>query len=222
MTPATIIATLRDRGARLALREGDQLTVTPRSALDDELREAIRLEKATLVTFLKGDLPVPPDPTPVPTPCPSCGAVVFWRQSGDTRLHCAGCIPCPSPSGAYWYTAPTPATADTLSALSRKGDITASEIAVPADDDATWLGLRVRSRILDAEVWIVRTTADAEQLEAEGSDGLMIFTVDELLAMADMAEADLKKLVQVKRYFKGAVIESVRVRGTVGTDRGPR
>jgi hypothetical protein len=172
-------------------------------------------------TATRPESEIPPDPTEPPTPCSTCDGIVFWRQSGETCLYCAGCVACPFPSNAYWYTATTPSAADAILAQSHRSDTTPREIALPADHDATWLGLRVRSRILDADVWIVRTTADAEQLEAEGNDGLMIFTVDELFAMADMAETDLKKLVQVKRYFRGAVIESVTVRA-VETDRGPR
>ncbi len=53
MTPAAIVWTLQTRGARLLLFDGDRLAVAPRSALDDELREAIRHQKPALLMLMR-------------------------------------------------------------------------------------------------------------------------------------------------------------------------
>lgn len=105
MTAATIVGTLRARGARLLLVAGDKIAVTPRSAVDDEIRAAIRAQKPALVAMLKMTDP-PSDPTrSPPPPCSTCGGGVFWRRDGEAAVHCATCDRCPDHSRAAWYTA---------------------------------------------------------------------------------------------------------------------
>lgn len=62
MTPTLILETLRNRGARLHLIDGGRIAVSPREALDDHLRVAIRREKPALVRLLVGpvDMALPP------------------------------------------------------------------------------------------------------------------------------------------------------------------
>jgi len=104
MTPLAILETLASRGGTLLVVEGDKLAVSPRTVLDDTIRQAIRENKPALLAALRGDI-IPPDPTPTPAPCPTCRGVVHWRRAGTTALHCAACDPCTDPSGSYWYLA---------------------------------------------------------------------------------------------------------------------
>jgi hypothetical protein len=115
MTPASILASVRDRGARLFLVDGDQIAVTPRGAVDDGLRAAIRAEKQALVAILKRMTDPPPDPTRLPPPCSTCGGVVFWRRDGEAAMHFAACDRCPDRSRAAWY--PAVAADDPLAEL---------------------------------------------------------------------------------------------------------
>lgn len=106
MTPALIMETLRNRGARLLLIEGDQIAVNPRSALDDPLRAEIRRAKSALVAILREQAALS-DPTPVPPPCLTCSSLLYWRRLGERTLHCQSCEPCPAAGDAAWYAAST-------------------------------------------------------------------------------------------------------------------
>jgi hypothetical protein len=107
MTPATILATLYARGARITIAPGDVLTIAPRSVLDDALRHAIRLHKLEIIAYLRASDP-PPDLTRLPPPCPRCNGMIFWRAFGSPDLVCDHCRPCAMPSAASWYGAALP------------------------------------------------------------------------------------------------------------------
>lgn len=74
----------------------------------------------------------------------------------------------------------------------------------------------VSSRVLGEDVWLAPHEVRAERLErelrAEG-DRRLVFTVDELLPLADMLEADrralLAALARIKRTMPGAILERV-------------
>jgi len=102
MSPATIFATLRRRGADLHLVEGDHLAVAPKGALDDDLRAAVR--ELALIAVLKTKV-TPPDPTVLLRPCSNCSGAVLWRRPGEVALHCATCNPCDDRFQALWYAA---------------------------------------------------------------------------------------------------------------------
>ena len=53
MTPTAILETLHARGARLLVVDGNRLAVAPRSAVDDELCQAIRHNKPALLALVK-------------------------------------------------------------------------------------------------------------------------------------------------------------------------
>lgn len=53
MNAAAIVATLHARGARLEVLPDERIAVTPKAALDDALRAAIRAHKAALVEELR-------------------------------------------------------------------------------------------------------------------------------------------------------------------------
>ncbi len=61
MTPASVLAALRARGVKVTVLDGDRLAVSPGSALDDRLRDAVRREKPALVALLR-DKPLPSAP----------------------------------------------------------------------------------------------------------------------------------------------------------------
>jgi lambda repressor-like predicted transcriptional regulator len=88
MTPAGIVATLRERGARLEVLPDDRLAVTPRSALDDDLRAAIRSHKAAIVAELRraGTDPATAAPKAERPPSPSVnhGQVYAGLTAADT------------------------------------------------------------------------------------------------------------------------------------------
>jgi len=101
MTPAAALAELRRRGGHVEVLADGALRVSPRAALDDQLRAVLGAHKGEVAALVTAD---PPDPTPTPAPCPRCSGVVFWRWTGTTDLHCAGCIPCTDPSArVVWY-----------------------------------------------------------------------------------------------------------------------
>lgn len=60
MTPDTILVELKSKGLRLA-RDGDDLIVTPKSALTDDLRALIRAHKAELLEAVGKPEPSPED-----------------------------------------------------------------------------------------------------------------------------------------------------------------
>lgn len=103
MTPAEAVVELHRRGGRIEVLADGALRISPRSALDDELRAVLGAHKGEVAALLTGELP--PDPTPTPSPCERCSGVVFWRRSGTMDVHCATCSPCPDHRGAYWYLA---------------------------------------------------------------------------------------------------------------------
>lgn len=112
MMPAEALLILRARGARIGLVDGN-LAVTPRSALDPEIRETLRQAKPAVVAILKGKL-CPLDATPVPASCAHCHGTIFWRADGTADLHCVQCQPAVSSRGCAWYFASSGMPLDVL------------------------------------------------------------------------------------------------------------
>lgn len=112
-------------------------------------------------------------------------------------------------------TVPTPSSA-------KKPTREAMDIAATGADAMTaieeasheWLGLRLASRILGQDVWLVPDDESAEFLErelaAEGGS-MLVFTIAEVFAMEGMLAAEMRAIARIKRTVTrlGGRIDSV-------------
>ena len=114
------------------------------------------------------------------------------------------------------WRAPAPPPADLLEQLrAHKRDLLALIPERPLEGDPAFGDVDaylVASRILGESVWFTADDATAERLEralaAEG-DHRLVFTVAEVLALEGMLAADMQRLAEIKRWFRGARIDGV-------------
>ncbi len=103
MTAAAILTLVRARGVRLHLLDGDRLAVSPKVAVNDDLRRLVREHKAEIVSALRS-MRQSFDPNSPPTPCQVCDGFVFYRPDpAPGELRCATCILCADVTSARWY-----------------------------------------------------------------------------------------------------------------------
>lgn len=100
----------------------------------------------------------------------------------------------------------------TFATATVKGTIlapTGTTDAIPIDEESyqDWLGLRIASRLLGEDVWLVPDDASAEALERDlGTEGdsTLVFTLAEVFALEGMLAADVKAIAKLKRTLTGA------------------